>query len=191
MALVLLAVAPPRGLPVLKGVSFRQDPLYHRAIGNSSSDWLDIYELSTALIDAMPTWEQDPGHLVFWYPRSGLIDSLQSTYLWRATTVQASLPGMPGLDGRQKAKLMDRTPRHLVLLAERPEDIAAGRRALDELGMDPVEVLSRELQVGDAVIHLAQLTFPAEPCQLEQPEASPFVVGWLWLGPCPVPPGES
>jgi hypothetical protein len=186
-SLALLAVAAPRGIAITVDGHFRQDPQYGSAIGNSSTDSLHIYELAVALARAMPKWADDPGSLVFWYAGSAVTDSPQSTYIWRTTTVQGfgGSPEMPNLDERERAMLLQRTPRYLVVLGERPEQLAAARSAIVSLGLQPLAIVDTTLQAGDKALFVERLTFPATPCQLDWGKPGPQVPGWLGLGPCP------
>jgi hypothetical protein len=180
-SLAILGFAAPRNVPLSPGQSFRFDPAYDLAIGNPNTEGLDWYDVAGQLIDAAPKWDDTPGSLVFWYPTDvNVLNSLQSTFLWTASTVQGGSPGVPNLTDAQKALLVGRTPRHLMLLGLDPADLAAGRSTLEALGLRPLASVQRTLSAGNTTIYSELLTFQAAACDQEWRTWT----NWSALAPC-------
>ena len=128
------------------------NPRYDLAIGNLGRDGLDLQELAVELIEALPKWEDDPGTLLFWYQSgdSTLLDSIQSTYLWRSSAVQGfDFPAMPSLNDQQRTFSARRPPRHIALLGYHTEQVSSGRQALASIGLVPVAVKDATLRPED------------------------------------------
>jgi hypothetical protein len=170
--------APPSPSAALAGTVWA-NPRYDLAIGNLGRDGLDMQELAVELIDALPKWADDPGTLLFWY-QSGdgiLIDSIQSTYLWRSNAVQGfDFPAMPALNDQQRSILSNRPPRHIALLDATPEQVRAGRDALASIGLVPISAKDTVLEAGAWTVYLEVLTFEAASCDQERHKLEDWIV---------------
>lgn len=162
---VLLGLAPPRNVPYSPGQTVRFDPSYDQAVGHRTDEGLELYDLATQVIRVVPRWSSDPGSVVFWYRNEpSTLNNLQSTYLWRATTLQGGGPGLPALEPDQVKLLQERTPRRIVVLGLDPADLALGEARLAEVGLQPLDVQEHTLTSGGTTVHVAVLTFEPSAC---------------------------
>lgn len=165
VSFVLLALAPPRNVPYAPGQAVRFDPAYDQAIGNRTYEGFELYDLATQVPRIVPRWASDPGSVVFWYRNEpSKLNNLQSTYLWRATTLQGGGSGLPALEADQVKLLQERTPRHIVILGLDPADLALGEARLAEAGLHPLDVQEHTLTSGRTTVHVAVLTFEPSAC---------------------------
>ena len=182
VSFVLLGLAPPRNVPYSPGQTVRFDPSYERAIGHPSQDGLELYDIATQLTHVVPRWADDPGSVIFWYRNEpSKLNSLQSTYLWRGTTLQGSGPGLPVLEADQLQLLQHRTPRHIVLLGLDPADIALGQARLADAGLRPERTEEHALTSGNTTLYVAVLTFQPSSCDQDWRSWT----NWRSLPPCP------
>ena len=128
------AVAAALGLTLFSSFS---TPVYARMIEvreRSGAREIDVYRVATQLIQHVPRWSEQPGAVGFWYsndPARYAVGSVQSTYLWSYSRLQVDDgPGMPSLTAADLKRLQRFEMKRLILLAETPGDIAAGREAL-------------------------------------------------------------
>ncbi len=132
----LLLLAAPFAPPLSRGQSFRFDPHYELAIGNSDDSGLEWYELTFDLINHTPPLAAPGEHVLFWYEDGPpMLNALQSAYLWRSSAWQSTFEGMPFIDDWRIARLRDEQVRFLVLLGETPTQIDRGVAALRRAGI--------------------------------------------------------
>ncbi len=144
---------------------------------------MDVYDLAIEFTETMPQWHSSPGSLVFWYPDGDeLSDLVESTYLWRYSTVQANGPGLPALDDHQRAQLRQRTPRYLVIMGSRPEFVEQGRAALDFLSDLQVGSSEHTLTVGSAELYFEVNEY--RPASCDETSDGRLDV-WLFEALCP------
>jgi hypothetical protein len=169
LAAVLLVVTntafllgAPRNPPLSEGQTFRFDPRYESALGNADYGGLDWYKLTYDLTRQTPDLETDEGNVLFWFPDdSGVVNSIQSAYLWRQSTLMSTGPGMPFLDDWRLSRLRVERARWLVALAEDPADIDEGLNALRARSVTVLRVEPFELRSGKTVVYGA--TFVLDP----------------------------
>ncbi len=182
-SLVLLGVAPPRNVALGPGQAFRYDPNYQAAIGNGSLNGLESYDVAGQLVDATPKWDDTPGSVVFWYRNEpNLLNGIQATYLWRASTVQEGNAGLPIISDLQRSLLLGRTPPFIMMLATDPADLEVGQRRRGEHRAWCRSMSAPgELESGSTMVYTKLLTFPAAGCDQEWRAPVP------WFGPVSVP----
>jgi hypothetical protein len=90
----------------------------------------------------------------------------------------------PNLSEEQRVLLSDRTPRHLVVLAESAADLEAADAALDAAGVRPLAVDNQELVAGGSRLLLRRYTLAADSCDTSWPRDT-FPIAWRQLSPCP------
>ena len=161
----LLSVAAPRNVPLTRGQLGRADAHYEAAVWNSDRTGLDVYEVSLQLMAALPRWDRDPGTIVFWYPSDeSVVNLIQATYLWLPDTIQYGDPGLPTLSAKEIRELKGRTPRRLVLLGMRREEVSTGHSELTDAGISPLAVSDRILHAGTLTVYMESMVFQAVPC---------------------------
>ncbi len=147
-------------------------PVYARMIeprDRSGVSEIDVYRVATQLMQNVPRWSDTPGVVGFWYtndPAHVSIRSVQSTYLWSYSRMQPDDgPGMPSLTPADLARMQRFDMTRLVLLAEHPGDIAAGREALSASNIPHAVIASRVLTSGMYTVYfeLVELGTPASP----------------------------
>jgi hypothetical protein len=176
----LLAVAPPRDVPLSKGQTSRVDPHYELMTGNHDDIGISYYRGAADLADVVPKWKDDPGSTLYWYRNDSLaLNHIQSSGLWRGTTIDLGGSFFPVLDQKTVTLLKGRTPRHIVVIAESARDMRRGEAALADV-ITPVA--TRHELIGDdrVPVYVAILTFNASSCDREWRTR----VDWATLGVC-------
>ena len=83
--------------------------------------------LATKLTRVVPTTDDVQPPLVFWYTTGdAMLDSVQSSFLWQALTVQQGPPGMPALAPDDPVRLANAVGGFVVMLGRTTAEIDAG-----------------------------------------------------------------
>jgi hypothetical protein len=132
LALVLLGVSFTAGMASYGGM-IRNGP----AAANME---MDVYRVALQFVGAVPKQAEHPGLIRFWYNNrvGNSINSVQSTYLWGYSKLNASPPadpGLPHLGEFQLQSLQNPELRYLVLLCESREECSQGLAALTQAGV--------------------------------------------------------
>jgi hypothetical protein len=176
----LLAIAPPRDVPLSPNQAFRWDPHYEAMFGQSGNEGLGYYEAAAELADVVPKWKDDPGSTVYWYRNTSLpLNYVQSSGLWRDATIDLGGSVYPTLGKNEITMLKGRTPRHVVVLGMTDDDVARGERALADV-ITPVSTRHTRVGNDDVRVHVAILTYEPSSCDQEWRERA----GWSTLGVC-------
>jgi hypothetical protein len=175
--LALLALCVPRGMPLAAGV----DPMYADALGNPDRLGLEQYQVAASFTRLMPKWVDQPGSIVFWYrDDDATLNLVQSTFLWRPTSLMLWDRGLPTLSDRQVEMLRTRTPRFLVLLASDPSDLTLGTDELVAHGIVVRGIRDERISAGRIVVFVRTLELQPSSCD----EQWRTFTSWLNLGPC-------
>ena len=67
VAIGLLGLAGPQGVPLDQGQQFRADPEYGSVFVNHKTAGIEWYRLANDLVAFAPKMARQPGSLVFWY----------------------------------------------------------------------------------------------------------------------------
>jgi len=126
---------------------------------------MDVYRVTMQFMHVVPKITEHPGAIRFWYNNrvGNSINSVQSTYLWGYSKVNANLPEDPGLPylGESNMKLLsDPEVRYLGLLCESEEELSKGLAALRQRAVSFRTADYRVLASGDYRIYyqLVELT---------------------------------
>jgi len=126
---------------------------------------MDVYRVALQFMDSVPKLAEHPGAIRFWYNNriGNPINSVQSTYLWGYSKINADPatdPGLPHLGELQLRLLGDPQVRYLGLLGETEEEISQGLAALTKSAIDFKTEDHRVLASGDYRIfyQLVELT---------------------------------
>ena len=98
---------------------------------------MDVYRTALQFMHVVPKVAERPGGIMFWYNNrvGNSINSIQSTYLWGYSKINANPPEDPGLPhlGELQLKLLrDPQLRYLGLLGESEEELSQGLAALTQ-----------------------------------------------------------
>ena len=109
-------------------------------------------------MQVVPKMAERPGGIMFWYNNrvGNSINSIQSTYLWGYSKINASPPEDPGLPhlGELQLKLLnDPQVRFLGLLCESEEELSQGLAALTKKAIEFKTADYRVLASGDYRIY--------------------------------------
>jgi hypothetical protein len=154
----------PRNPELSEGRTFRYDPHYDSAYGNNDRSGLDWYKLTYDLVQQTPDLETAEGHVLFWFPDgNSLINSIQSAYLWRASTLMSTGPGMPFLDDWRLSRLQEQRARWLIALGGSRAEVDAGIDALRARSVVIVATDNFVLKSGGAVVYGTTITLNPPP----------------------------
>jgi hypothetical protein len=176
----LLAIAPPRDVPLSTDQTFRWDPHYENMLGLGDHIGLYYYQAAAELADVVPKWKDDPGSNVYWYRNSDMsLNSIQASGLWRDATIDLGASEYPTLRENEITLLKGRTPRHVIVLGRTEKDVASGERALGDV-LTPLA--TRHVTIGNEhlPVHVAILTYEASSCDQDWRART----GWAPLGVC-------
>jgi hypothetical protein len=122
---------------------------------------LDLYKITIEFMRSMPRFRDDHKKMLFWYSNAAenkFLSSVQSTYLWGYSRLQAMdirNPGMPVL-GDAELKLIDSLDAgHLVLMGLNQTDVQSGLAALDRKSVKYRLSNSKAICSGELCVHLA------------------------------------
>ena len=181
VAIGLLGLAGPQGVPLDQGQQFRADPEYGSVFVNHKTAGIEWYRLANHLVAFAPKMARQPGSLVFWYRNEPtVLNSVQATFVARATTLQAGNPGLPELSDYQVALLRGRTPRFVMMLAEVEADLEIGETKLRGTGVKVVGVRSMNWREGGSVLWARLVELSPSRCDRDWHDLSP----WLSQAPC-------
>jgi hypothetical protein len=115
---------------------------------------MDVYRVALQFMHTVPKLADHPGAIRFWYNnRSGnSINSIQSTYLWGYSKINANPaddPGLPHLGEFQLQLLRDPQTRYLGLLCGSKEELSQGLAALTREAVEFKTADYRVLTSGD------------------------------------------
>jgi hypothetical protein len=108
---------------------------------------MDVYRTALQFMDVVPRLAERPGGIRFWYKYDGTstsLDSIQSTYLWGYSRLRDGNMGMPYLGQAEIEMIRSRGVHRLALLATNNEQLASGRAALVEHGVQH-EIVDRQV----------------------------------------------
>jgi len=177
----LLGVVAPRNVPLSPGQVNRADANYDTAIGSDDRTGLNVWEVSVQLNAALPSWDQDPGTIVFWYrSHEPYLSLVQATYLWFPDTLQYGQLGLPTLSTSEVEHLKGRTPRRLVILGLTKEDVRIGSSEILNAGIAPEKIIDRTLHAGNFTVYMESMLFRPAPCDQQWRTNS---VGWISMPP--------
>jgi hypothetical protein len=115
---------------------------------------MDVYRVALQFMRVVPKMAEHPGGILFWYNNrvGNSINSIQSTYLWGYSKINASPPddpGLPHLGELQLRLLSDPQVRYLGLLGESEEELSQGLAALTKEAIEFKPEDHRVLASGD------------------------------------------
>ena len=180
----VLGVAAPRDVPLSPGQNFRWDPHYEAMTGYGDATGLETYIAAANLTSLVPKWASEPGSSIYWYRNDpAILNAIQSTALWRATTLQAGNEGLPALSAQQKQLLVGRTPRNIVILTLSRADAELGVETLSQV-VSPLSIKREEISVANSTIFVSIVQLSPSQCDQEWRSATPW---WAAQAPCPAP----
>jgi hypothetical protein len=180
---LLFTLSTPRNVPLAEGQPGRKEPSYDQALFNRNTNTLEIYELAQGFTQLMPKQDASPGSVVFWFPEGDGVASLAaSTYLWHYNSLQVDGLGLPTLEEVERARLVGRTPRYLVLLSAYEELVSQGRDVVRALGLPHIGSETHVLRHGTAQLFVSIEEFVPAPCD---GATHGQLVVWALEPPCP------
>jgi hypothetical protein len=136
--------------------------LYYRVWNSRSDISLDAFRIAVQMTDTIPKIRDDGKPLWFWYSSPDLLmSSLQSTYLWAYSRLEAgddSTAGMPYPSTAALTRLAVADEPWLVLLDRSMSGIEAGKSALRERGIVLENERHSTLCSGSLCVELALVT---------------------------------
>jgi hypothetical protein len=127
----------------------------------------DVYRVAVQFTRAIPKRVDHPGEILFWYNnRASSLGSIQSTYLWGYSKLNANLPEDPGLPhlGELQLQLLGNTQvRYLGLLAESEEEVSQGLAALTREAVGFKSLDHRVLASGNYRVYFQLVELKHEP----------------------------
>jgi hypothetical protein len=129
-----------------------------RTASSAKNVEMDVYRVALQFMQVVPKMAERPGGIMFWYNNrvGNSINSIQSTYLWGYSKINASPPEDPGLPhlGELQLKLLnDPQVRFLGLLCESEEELSQGLAALTKKAIEFKTADYRVLASGDYRIY--------------------------------------
>jgi hypothetical protein len=120
----------------------------------------DVYRAALLFMATIPTLEQRPGAIRFWYNNGGTpgsLNSIQSTYLWEYSKLQRGDKGMPYLGPPELELLHAPGVKWLGLLGTAEDQLAQGRTALIEQGIPHRTLEHHVLTSGSVTLYVELL----------------------------------
>ncbi|HET9385951.1 MAG TPA: hypothetical protein VFO67_12445 [Gemmatimonadales bacterium] len=124
----------------------------------------NVYTVALQFIDTIPTVARHPGVIRFWYSDTSRFNSMwsiQSTFLWGYSRLQAEERGLPYLGEKELALLREPELKWLALLAEDDEQLELARAALTANGVRFQPSIQKVLAAGDYRLHVEILELQA------------------------------
>jgi hypothetical protein len=136
--------------------------LYYRVWNSGSDTSLDVFRIAVQMTDTIPKIRDDGRPLWFWYSGSDLLmNSLQSTYLWAYSRLEAGddpTAGMPTPSAAALTRLAVAGEPWLALMDRSMGGIEAGKSALRERGFVLENERHSTLCSGSLCVELALAT---------------------------------
>jgi hypothetical protein len=128
---------------------------------------LDVYRVALAFMRSIPPLSERAGEIRFWYhnrpPES--LQSIQSTFLWGVSKVQGADPdrGLPYLAAEERERILAPGVRWLGMITEQEAELATGRAALLDHGVNFRPVSHHVIMAGDYTAYLDVLEILSTP----------------------------